>query len=47
MKNSNIAYSINDSFARNRTDSYNSIIIEKTLTFHNVIILIKSAVNNN
>ena len=30
-----------------RIDSYNSLPIEKILTFHNVIILIKSVVNKN
>ena len=39
--------SINHSFSRIRIDSYNSLPIEKILTFHNVIILIKSVVNEN
>ena len=39
--------SINHNFARIRIDSYNSLHIEKLLTFHNVIILIKSVVNKN
>ena len=30
-----------------RIDSYNSITIEKTLTFHNLKILIKLVVNKN
>ena len=30
-----------------RVDSYNSLPIKKILTFHNVIILIKSVVNKN
>ena len=34
-------------FARIRIDSYNSLPIEKILTFYNVIILIKSVVNKN
>ena len=38
---------INHNFARIRIDSYNSLAIEKTLTVHNVIILIKSVVNKN
>ena len=38
---------INHNFARIRTDSYNSLPIEKAVTFHNVIILIKSVVNKN
>ena len=44
---SGIIYSINHNFARIKTDSYNSLSIEKMLTFHNVIILIKSVVNKN
>ena len=43
---SGITDSINHNFARIRIDSYNSSPIEKTLTFH-VIILIKSVVNKN
>ena len=42
-----IRYSINHNFARIRIDSYNSLPIEKTLTFHNVIILNKSVINKN
>ena len=38
---------INHNFARIRTYSYNSLPIEKAVTFHNVIILIKSVVNKN
>ena len=34
-------------FARIRIDSYNSLLTEKSLTFHNGIILIKSVVNKN
>ena len=44
---SGITNSINHNFARIRIDSYNSLPKEKALTFHNVIILIKSVVNNN
>ena len=40
-----ITYSISHNFAGIRIDSYNSLPIEKLLTFHNVIILIKSVVN--
>ena len=43
---SGIKDSINHDFARIRIDSSNSLPIEKTLTFH-VIILIKSVVNKN
>ena len=42
-----ITHSINHNFARIRIDLYNSLPIEKILTFHNVIILIKSIVNKN
>ena len=39
--------SINYNFARIRIDSYNSLPIEKALTFHNVMMLIKSVVNEH
>ena len=42
---SGITNSINCNFGRIRIDSHDSLPIEKTLTFHNVIILIKSVVN--
>ena len=38
---------INHNFRRIRIDSYNFLPIEKILTLHNVIILIKSVVNND
>ena len=38
---------IDHNFARIRIDSYNSLPKGKTLTFHNVIILIKSVFNKN
>ena len=41
-----ITNGINHNFARIRSSSYNSLAIEKTLTFH-VIILIKSVGNKN
>ena len=44
---SGITYSISHIFAKIRTDSCNTLPIEKTLTFHNVIILVKSVVNKN
>ena len=44
---SGITDSINHNFARIRIDSYSSLLIEETLTFHNVIILIKSVANKN
>ena len=42
---SGITDSINHNFGKIRIDSCNSLPIEKTLTFHNVIVLIKSVVN--
>ena len=42
-----ITDSINHSFATIRTDSYNCLAIEKVLTFHNIILLIKSVLNEN
>ena len=39
--------SVNHNFRRIRIDSDNSLSIEKILTFHNVIILIKSVVDKN
>ena len=42
-----ITDNINHNFGKIRIDSYNSLPIEKILTFHNVIILIKSVVNKN
>ena len=39
VKKSSITYSINHNFAKIRIDSYNSLRIEKILTFHKVIIL--------
>ena len=44
---SGIADSINHNFGEIRIDSCNYLPIEKMLTFHNVIILIKSVVNKN
>ena len=44
---SGITNSINHNFGEIRIDSYNSFLIEKTCTFHNVITLIKSVVNKN
>ena len=46
VKKEGIRYSINHNFARIRIDSYNSLAIEKTLTFH-IVILIKSVVSKN
>ena len=44
---SGITDSINHNFGKIRIDSYDSLPIEKILTCHNVIILIKSVVNKN
>ena len=46
-KKSGITNSINHNFGRIKIDSYDSLPIEKILTFHNVIILIKPVVNKN
>ena len=46
-KKSGITDSIYHNIARIRIDFYNSLPIEKILTFHNVMILIKSVVNKN
>ena len=44
---SGITNSINPNFGKIRVDSYNSLPTEKILTFHYVIILVKSVVNKN
>ena len=44
---SGVTDSINYNFPKIRIDSYKSFPIEKILTFHNVIIPIKSVVNEN
>ena len=44
---SDIADGVNHNFGEIRIDSYNYLLMEKILTFHNVIIPIKSAVNKN
>ena len=46
-KKKNITNSISYNFGKIKIDSYNYLPIKKVLTFHNVIILIKSAVNKN
>ena len=46
LDKSGIANIISHNFARIKADSYNSLPIEKLLTFH-VITLIKSVVNQN
>ena len=47
VKKSGITNSINYNFGKIKIDSCNSLPIKKILTFHNVIILIKSVVNKN
>ena len=42
-----LADNFNDNYARIRIGSFNSLPRDKTLTFHNVIMLIKSVVNKN
>ena len=44
---SGITDSINYNFARIRIDSYNSLSMEKILTFHNILIPIKPVGNKN
>ena len=47
IEKSGIKDSINRYFARIRIDSNNSLLVEKTLNFHNFIILIKSVIDKN
>ena len=42
-----IAYFISHNYARIKFDTYNSLPLEKTLTFHNDIILNKLVFNKN
>ena len=44
---SGIADSINHNFAIIRIASYNSLTIKKTLTFHNIVILIRIRIKMN
>ena len=44
---SSITYVFSHTYARLKTDSYDSLPLEKSLTFYNVIILIKLAFNKN
>ena len=46
-KRNGITDSINHSFGEIKIDSYSSLHIQKILTFHNVIILIKSVVSKD
>ena len=45
MDKLDVADKLDRNFARIRIDSYSSLPIEKVLTFHNLIILIKSVAN--
>ena len=44
---SGITYVISHNYARIKTDSFDSLPLEKTLNLHYVIILIKSVFNKN
>ena len=44
---SDITYAISHNYAKIKVDSFDSLPLEKTMTFHNVIILIKSAFNKD
>ena len=44
---SGIAYIFSHDFGKIKVDSYDSLCIEKILTFHNVIILFKSVLSRN
>ena len=46
-KKSGTTNSINHNFGKMRIDLYNSLPSKKILTFHNVIIIIRSVVNKN
>ena len=47
LKKCDITDNINHNFGKIRVDSSNSLPVERILTFHDVIILIKSVVNND
>ena len=44
---SGITYTISYNYAKFKVDSYDSLLLEKMKTFHNVIILIKSLFNKD
>ena len=44
---SGITYIISHNYAKLNVDSYDSLPLEKILTFHNVVILIKSVFNKD
>ena len=46
-KKSGTENSVNDNFGKIRIDSYNFFPIKKILTFHNVLILMKSVAKKN
>ena len=47
MVNSGITYLISHNYAAIKVDSYDSLPLEKTMTFRNVIILVKSVSNKD
>ena len=47
VKKCDITNNINHNFGKIRVDSYNYLPVERMLTFHDVIILIKSVANND
>ena len=44
---SGIAYVISNKYSKMKVNLYNSLPLEKTMTFHNIITLIKSAFNKD
>ena len=46
-RNGGISYVFSHSYTKIKTDSYNSLPLQKTLTLHNVIIHIKSVLNKS
>ena len=44
---SDITYAISHNYAKIKVDSFDSLLLEKTMTFHNDIILIMSAFNKD
>ena len=47
VKKSGVTDSINQNIGKIRIDLYNNLPIKKILTFHNVLILIKSVINKS
>ena len=44
---SDITYVISQNYAKVKADSYDSLLLEKAMTFHDVIVLIKSVFNKD